>query len=275
MGLARSTQRYQVKVRDDEPQLVARIHELVRRRPRFGYRRITALLRVEGWHVNRKRVYRVWRREGLKVPKKQRKKRRFGVSENSCARRRAEHKDHVWTWDFIFDHTTSGRTIKWFSIVDEYTRECLALEVDRSVTASDVLDVLRDLFMIRGVPKHIRSDNGPEFIAKAIRNWLTGAEVETLYIAPGAPWENGYAESFFSRLRDELLNAEEFANLVEAKALAATWQSDYNHHRPHSSLSYQTPAAFAAACGLACSATLRKPNHTRLPQEPTLIPTGT
>ena len=273
--MARSTQRYQSKVRQDEPRLLKRIHELVRRHPRYGYRRITALLRDEGWQVNRKRIHRLWRKEGLKVPKKQRKKRRLGSSENGCARRRAEYKNHVWTWDFIFDHTTSGRTIKWLGLVDEYTRECLALEVDRSITAEDVLDVLRDLFVIRGVPKHIRSDNGPEFIARTIRDWLGRADVEALYIAPGAPWENGYAESFFSRLRDELLNAEVFANVAEAKALASSWQSDYNHHRPHSSLGYQTPAAFSAACGLACSATLRKPNHTRLPQEPTLITPGT
>ena len=198
--------------------------------------------------VNRKRVYRLWRQEGLKVPQKQHKKRRLGHSGNSCVRRKAEHKDHVWTWDFIHDRTTDGRPLKWLAIMDEYTRECLALEVDRSMTAERVIDVLAELFRIRGVPKHIRSDNGPEFIAQAIRRWLGQAGVETLYIEPGSPWENGYAESFFSRLRDELTNREEFTNLAEAKHLADAWRLEYNHRRPHSSLGYQTPAEFAAVC---------------------------
>jgi len=189
--------------------------ELVAKHPRYGYRRIWALLRREDWRVNRKRIYRLWRQEGLKVPQKQRKTRRLGCSANSCVRRRAEHKDHVWAWDFIFDRTTGGRSLKWLAIVDEYTRECLVLEVDRHITADEVIDVLVDLFQIRGTPKHIRSDNGPEFIANAIRGWLEKADVGPLYIEPGAPWENGYAESFFSRLRDELLGREEFTSLSE------------------------------------------------------------
>ena len=212
------------------------------------------------------------------MPQKQRKKRRLGHSDNSCVRRKAEHKDHVWTWDFIHDRTTNGRPLKWLSIVDEYTRECVALEVDRSITAEKVIDVLVELFRIRGVPKHIRSDNGPEFIAQAIRRWLSQAGVETLYVEPGSPWENGYAESFHSRLRDELTNREEFTNLAEAKHLADAWRLEYNHRRPHSSLGYQTPAEFAAGCA-AASAPAAPPlqqQHSRNPEVTiTRYPTNT
>ena len=245
--------------------------ELVRERPRYGYRFITALLKREGWNVNRKRVYRLWRQEGLQVPKKQRKKRRLGTAAGGCTRRRAEHKDHVWAWDFVFDRTANGRSIKWLSIVDEHTRECLALEVNRRMTSEDVLDVLRDLFVIRGVPKCIRSDNGPEFIAQAIRKFLAAVGVETLYIEPGSPWQNGYAESFHSRLRSELLDAEVFESVAAAQSLAAAWRSDYNHHRPHSALGYRTPAEFAAgeSASVSASATpqpsLQQPR--RLPAE--------
>jgi transposase InsO family protein len=241
-------QRYQAKGDADEvSRLVARMHELVRKYPRYGYRMIGAKLRQEGWHVNLKKIYRLWRREGFKVPRKTHKKRRLGHSGNSCARRRAEHPDHVWTWDFIHDRTASSQPLKWFAITDEYTRECLALEVDRGITAEGVLDILTNLFLTRGVPRHIRSDNGPEFIATAIRRHGQQAGLEMLYIEPGSPWENGFAESFFSRLRDELLNCEEFANLAEARWFARRRQDEHNHERPHSSLDYQTPAQFAAA----------------------------
>jgi transposase InsO family protein len=239
--------------------------ELVREHPRYGYRRIWALLRREGWRVNRKRVHRLWRAEGLKVPQKQRKKRHLGHSANSCARRRAERKDHVWAWDFIHDRTREGRPLKWLSIVDEYTRECLALEVERGITADRVIDVLVELFSMRGVPQHIRSDNGPEFIATAIRRWLTYASVETLYIEPGSPWENGCAESFHSRLRDELLGREEFASLTEARARGTAWQLEYNHRRPHSSLGYRTPAEFAARRAAEGFAPLSPQQHGRTP----------
>ena len=198
--------------------------------------------------MNRKRVYRLWRREGLKVPQKKRKKRRLGTSENACHRRRAERKDHVWCWDFIFDRTASGSPLKWLSIEDEYTRECLCLKVARSITSEDVIDTLAELFAMRGVPEHIRSDNGPEFIARAIQRWLEHVEVKTLNIAPGAPWENGYAESFHSRFRDEFLASEVFENLAAARKLTMAWKEDYNHHWPHSSLGYLTPVEFAARC---------------------------
>jgi transposase InsO family protein len=222
--------------------------ELARQYPRYGYRFITAKLRQEGWTVNPKRIYRLWRREGLKVPKKKRKKRRLGTSANGCQRRKALWRNDVWCWDFVFDYTTGGTQLKWLSIVDEFTRECLCLKVDRSITSEDVIDTLAELFAIYGVPRHIRSDNGPEFIAKNIQDWLSQLGVETLYIEPGSPWENGYAESFHSRLRDEFLALEEFENLKAARQLTAAWKREYNDQRPHSSLGYVTPAEFAARC---------------------------
>ena len=251
---ARSTQRQEPRKKEDEAQLVARMLELVRQHPRYGYRRIWALLRREGWRVNRKRVHRLWRQHGLKVPRKQRKKRQRGSSANSCVRWPAEHKDHVWAWDFLHDRTSDGGPLKWFTLVDEYTRECLALEVRRGMTAQAVSAVLATVVRGRGVPAHIRSDNGPEFIARAIRAWMAGAGVETLYIAPGAPWENGYAESFNSKVRDELLNAEEFTSLLEAQVLGKEWKREYNEARPHSSLGYRTPAEFGKRCPRADSA---------------------
>jgi putative transposase len=263
LGQPRSSQRYQGKSRDDELALVKRMLELVRQRPRFGYRRIGRLLQTEGWQMSLSRVFRLWRKEGLKVPQRKRKRRRLGLTQNACHRRRAEFKNDVWCWDFVFDHTTNGSTLKWFSIVDEYTRECLALKVDRSITSEDVIDTLAELFAMRGVPKHIRSDNGPEFIAQAIRRWLDQVGVEALYIQPGSPWENGYAESFHSRFRDEFLALEVFESLSVAKLLTATWRKDYNHQRPHSSLGYQTPGEFAAACAASAPATPTLQQHTR------------
>jgi transposase InsO family protein len=244
----RGTQRYESKPRDDESALSQQMLKVARRRPRWGYRRVAWQLRQEGGQASDTRVYRLWRREGLKVPAKRQKKRRLGKSENGCLHRRAEHKDHIWAWDFVFDHTTSGSQLKWLSIVDEHTRECLALKVDRSITSEDVIDTLAELFAMRGVPKCVRSDNGPEFIAQAIRRWLDQVDVEALYIEPGSPWENGYAESFHSRLRDEFLAVEVFESLTAAQRLTRQWRDDYNHHRPHSSLGYVTPAEFAARC---------------------------
>jgi putative transposase len=259
----RATQRYDAKeISEEEKQLVTRIHELVRKYPRYGYRFITAKLRQEGWRVNFKRIYRLWRQEGLKVPKKVRKKRRLGHSGNSCVRRRAEHKDHVWCWDFIHDRTVTGQPLKWLAITDEYTRECLALEVGRSITSDRVLDILTNLFLTRGVPKHIRSDNGPEFIAGAIQRHSEAVGLEMLYIAPGSPWENGFAESFFSRLRDELLNVEEFTNLAEARWLARRRKEEHNHERPHSSLGYQTPNEFATRCAASAPAAPALQQHS-------------
>ena len=249
--------------------------DLSMRHPRYGYRRITALLRGEGWRVNRKRVHRLWRREGLKVVVKQRKKRRLGNSDNSVVYRKAEHINHVWSYDFVMDQTENGRQLKFLPVLDEYTRECLTLEVARSITARDVIEVLENLFMVRGVPEYIRSDNGPEFIANAIKTWLAEIGVSTLYIAPGSPWENAYSESFNSRFRDELLNRELFGSVLEARVLSGDWRLDYNHHRPHSSLDYMTPAAFAATCVQPGSAALRLAEHTCEDVSLSLIPVGT
>lgn len=246
LGQARSTQRYRATARDGEQALIRRLHELVREHPRRGYRMVHGMLRLDGWRVNVKRVYRLWKQEGFKVPGKQHKRARLGHSENGILRRRAQHKDHVWAIDFIHDRDAQDRPLKWLSVVDEYTRECLALEPARSMTARGVAQMLIDLFTTRGLPGHIRSDNGPEFIAATVRRLAGLTGVENLYVAPGSPWENGYAESFHSRLRDELLNAEVFADVEEARALASAWRHEYNHHRPHSSLGYVPPAAFAA-----------------------------
>ena len=242
----RSTQRYAPRRATGEERLVRDMLALVRRHPRYGTPRIHRLLVEAGWRVNHKRVERLWRREGLKVPRKTRKKRRLGQSANGCSRYRAETANHVWAWDFIHDRLLGGRPVKWLTLVDEYTRECLALQPARSIRSSDATALLAGAIERHGAPRCVRSDNGPEFIAKALRRWLAAANVGALYIEPGAPWENGYAESFQSRLRDELLNVEEFACLQEAQAIAAEWKEEYNHRRPHSALGYLTPAAYAA-----------------------------
>lgn len=266
----RSSQRYVRRAADDERRLVTRMLELARRHPRYGYRRIAALLRREDWRVNAKRVHRLWKREGLKVPKKQRKKRRYGSSANGCVRRQAGGVNDVWSYDFVEDQTVDGRKLKMLPIVDEYTRECLTIEVERRMTAKEVVATLAYLFELRGVPKYLRSDNGPEFIAQAVKTWLAASHVETLYIEPGSPWENAYSETFNSRFRDELLNRELFASLAEAKVLIEDHRLDYNHRRPHSALAYQTPAEFAARCGKCCSATLRSTSRTSKTEEPLL-----
>jgi putative transposase len=232
----------------EEDALVKRIHALAKQYPRYGYRRIHALLVREGWRVNRKRVQRLWRAEGLKVVRRQRKRRRLGSSENGCVRHRAEHKNHVWSYDFTLDQTADGRRLKLMPVVDEFTRECHTIEVERSITAEEVIATLSYLFRVHGEPEYIRSDNGPEFIAKAVREWLACSGVKTLYIEPGSPWENAYLESFNGKLEDELLGREIFTSLLEAKVVIEQYRVAYNHERPHSSLGYQTPVEFAATC---------------------------
>ena len=246
LGVPRSTLRYPGVEPERDKELLLRIKELARKHPRYGYRRVTALLRRDGWAVNLKRVHRLWRAAGLKVPQAQRKRRRVGTSENSCTRHRAERPNHVWSYDFVMDQTSDGKRLKILPVVDEFTRECLTIEVERSMVAEDVVSTLEYLFEIKGEPEHIRSDNGPEFIAEAVRSWLARRGSKTLYIAPGSPWENAYSESFNSRFRDEFLNREVFASLKEAKVLIEDHRQESNDHRPHSSLNYQTPAAFAA-----------------------------
>jgi putative transposase len=242
LGQHRSTQRKPPRPPDDEAGLTADIIALATRYGRYGYRRITALLWHAGWQVNRKRVERIWRREGLKVPHKQPKKGRLWRNDGSCARLRPERPNHVWSYDFVEDRTHNGRKYRMLNIVDEFTRECLAIRVKRRLNSIDVIDLLSDLFVLRGVPGHIRSDNGPEFVATAVRAWIAAVGAKTAYIEPGSPWENGYIESFNARLRDELLNGEIFYSLKEAQIVVEGWRCHYNTIRPHSSLGYQPPA---------------------------------
>jgi transposase InsO family protein len=239
---ARSTQRHEVRVADDERRLTGRITELAAAYGRYGYRRISALLHAEGWWVNHKRVERIWRQEGLKVPQRQPKRSRLWMNDGSCVRRRAEYPDHVWSYDFVLDRTQDGRPLRMLTLVDEYTRECLAIVVARSLKAEDVLDCLAEIFVSRGTPMYLRSDNGSEFTAHRVREWLTRVGVQTLFIEPGSPWENGYVESFNGKLRDELLNREIFYTLREAQVLIAAWREEYNQRRPHSALGYRPPA---------------------------------
>ncbi len=242
VGQARSTQRREKHVPSDEPPLVKRMIELACQYGRYGYPRVTVFLREEGFRANHKRIERLWRREGLKVPRRQPKRRRLWLNDGSCIRLRPAHRDHVWSYDFVQDRTSEGRPIRMLTIIDEYTRECLAIDVDRNLTSEDVLDRLTQLFVTRGVPDHIRSDNGPEFTAKRVREWLGHLGVKTLFIEPGSPWENGYVESFNGKLRDELLNVELFDTLLEARILVERWRTHYNTVRPHSSLGYRPPA---------------------------------
>jgi len=244
-GQPRSTQRYDPKLNDDERHLVARMHELVGEHPRFGYRRIAALLRGEGFRANAKRVYRLWRREGFKIPKKPVRKRRLGESANGVTRRSASRPNEVWAWDFFHDRLADGRPVKWLACIDEYTRECLLLEPRRSIKGADAAGMLAQVIAERGAPAHLRSDNGPEFIARALREFCEQAGVETLYIEPGSPWQNGFAESFNARVKDELIGVEVFTSMLEAQVIGADYKEAFNTRRPHSSLGYLTPAAFA------------------------------
>jgi putative transposase len=252
IGQPRSTQRYVSHKMDKDGTLLNEILKLSEKNPRYGYRRVWALLRREGWTVNEKRVHRLWREEGLKVPQKQRKRRRLaeGGSENGCVRKRAEYKDHVWSYDFVMDRTEDGHALEMMPVVDEYSRECLSIEVQRSMTAEEVVKTLAGLFARRGEPAFIRSDNGPEFIAKALKRWLEVSGVRTLYVEPGSPWENAYSETFIGRFGDELLKREAFGGLLEAKVLVEEYRNHYNQERPHGALGYRTPAEFAASCEL-------------------------
>ena len=254
LGQPRSTQRRQPQPNQEEERLVKDMVELATQYGRYGYRRITALLGEQGWIVNHKRIERLWRLEGLKVPKKQPKRRRLWFNDGSCVRHRAERKNHGWSYDFVETRTAEGRKVRMLTMIDEYSRECLAIRVERKLSSEEVIETLADVFMRRGVPEYIRSDNGPEFIAKLLREWLTRLQVQTLYIEPGSPWENGYIESFNGKLRDELLNMEIFDTLDEAQVLIERWRVEYNTRRPHSSLGYRPPAPeafepFAASYG--------------------------
>jgi putative transposase len=256
--------------RDDEEALTADIIALAREYGRYGYRKITALLRAVGWVVNAKRVERIWRREGLKVPAKQPKKGRLWLNDGSCVRLRPEHPNHVWSYDFVEDRTHDGRKFRMLNVVDEFTHECLAIRVNRKLQSTDVIDTLADLFILRGIPGHIRSDNGPEFVAQAVQDWIRAVGAKTAYIAPGSPWENGYVESFNARLRDELLDGEIFYSLREAEIVIESWRRHYNTVRPHASLGYRPPApeVFIPALAAWPAAPARPAPPARLPVAP-------
>jgi transposase InsO family protein len=247
VGQPRGTQRYTVIVRADEDVLTRAIVELASQYGRYGYRRITALLKGAGWDVSTDRVQRIWRREGLKVPKKQKPRGRLWLNDGSCIRLRPERRNHVWSYDFVEAQTHDGRKVRLMTLIDEFTRECLAIRVARRINSLGVLETMADVMIARGVPAHIRSDNGAEMTAKIVRSWLASVGAKTLYIEPGSPWENGYCESFNGKLRDELLNGEIFYSLKEAKVVIGQWRHHYNTVRPHSSLGYRPPAPQAFA----------------------------
>ena len=242
LDVPRSTQRYEAKVADDEPRLVKDIVRLATQFGRYGYRRITECLCWDGWLVNHKRVERLWRQEGLKVPKRQPKRRRLWLNDGSCVRLRPLRKNHVWSYDFVSGRTSDGRPLRFLNIMDEFSRVCLSIDVGRHLTSEDVLCRLAELFILYGIPEYIRSDNGPEIIAKIVRDWLARLGVKTLFIEPGSPWENGYIESFNGKFRDEFLNRELLDTLLEARVLTARWRQHYNTERPHSALGYRPPA---------------------------------
>ena len=242
----RGTQRYEPIQRNDEDALTRAIVTLATKYGRYGYRRITALLRSAGWQVGKDRVQCIWRREGLKVPAKQRPRGRLWLEDGSCVRLRPERANHVWSYDFVSAMTHDGRTLRILTLIDEYTRECLALRVARRLNSLEVIDTLADVMLGRGIPEHIRSDNGPEFIAYELQRWLAKVGTRTLYIERGSPWENGYCESFNGKLRDECLNGEIFYSLKEAQVLIEQWRVVYNTLRPHSALGYRPPVP--AAC---------------------------
>ena len=272
---SRMTQRYKGKQQDRDKALTKQIKQLAKKYRRYGYRMITAKLRQSGWNVNHKRVQRIWQKEGLQVPYRRKFKKAGGSSENSCDVKKAEYINHVWTYDFMSDQTEEGRSLKFLTVLDEFTRESPAIEIGRSIKASDVITVLEYLFLIRGIPGFIRSDNGPEFIADAIKKWLAEKHVQTLYINPGSPWENGYIESFNGRLRDDVLNRELFHSVREAKVIVENWRLEYNDHRPHSGLGYMTPAAFAAKCIASVRATPSPQQYIVQNVDNSLIEVGT
>ncbi|MEO6811651.1 MAG: IS3 family transposase [Isosphaeraceae bacterium] len=271
LGLPRSSIRYVPVARDAEAALARRIEELAGLHPRFGYRRIWALLNREGQSVDRKTVRRIWRLSVLKLgrpPVKPGRRRASGQDGNACHLRPSRGKDGAWTWDFIFDRTSDGRSLKWPSLIDEYTRECLALEARRGMTAEEIREILAEVSATRGGPPHrVRSDNGPEFAAEVVQSWLEGTGSGAWYVAPASPWQNGYAESFHSKLRDEFLNREEFESAARAQALGTLWKEEYKTQRPHSSLAYKTPSEFPSGCAryVPIEETEPAPQHTEQP----------
>ena len=250
LGIQRSSIRYVPEPRSDEGPLRAAIIRLAAQYGRYGYRLIAGLLEQDGWAVSRSRVERIWKQEGLKVPQKQPKRGRLWLADGSCIRLRPLRRNHVWSWDFVMDRTDDGRPIKMLTLIDEYTKECLASHVARRIRASDVIDIFADVMVERGVPTFIRSDNGPEMVAKVLRKWLARVGTQTAYIMPGSPWENGYCESFNGKLRNELLDGEILYTLREAQVIIEQWRWHYNRIRPHSALGYRPPAPETTAVDL-------------------------
>lgn len=242
VGQPRGTQRYLPAQKADEALLTQAIVSLASEYGRYGYRRVSALLKAQGWSVGKDRVQRIWRREGLKVPKKQRPRGRLWLNDGSCVRLRPTHPHHVWSYDFVHHATHDGRSLRLLTLIDEFSRECLAIRVARRISGMEVIETLSDAMLVHGVPEHIRSDNGPEMTSKTVRDWLTAVGTQALFIEPGSPWENGYNESFNGKLRDECLNGEIFYSLKEAKIVIEQWRHTYNTRRPHSSLGYRPPA---------------------------------
>lgn len=271
----RSTQRRKPTKGDGDRRLRNRLHELVSQWPRHGYRFITELLRAEGWRINPKRVLRLWREEGLKVPRRGVRKRRRGNRDGAITELRATKRNEVWAWDFFYDRLEDGRPVKWLSLVDEFTRECLLLHPDRSIKSDKAKELIKNVMKKRGRPTHLRSDNGPEFIAKGLQEWLAKKGVGTAYIEPGSPWQNGFAESFHARVRDEFLNLEYFRCLTEARVLAGDWQWKWNNRRLHGSLGYLTPKAFAESLKPEKSSPRGGRMQTETQNPKTLIKTGT
>ena len=275
VGQARSTQRLVSSKQERDRALTERMRELAGENPAYGYRFIWALLRREGLKVNRKRVHRLWKAAGLKVVRPKAEREQTGSGENACSVFRPEYPNHVWTYDFTFDATSDGRKLKLLVVVDEFTRLCLRIEVGRSMTAKTVVRTLAELVQIHGEPGAIRSDNGSEFTAGVVRNWMAASRIETRYIEPGSPWENGFAESFNSRLKAEFLDREVFGSLMEAQVMTEKHRLKHNHHRPHSSLGYKTPAEFAASwSGEACAPTALRPHHSKTDNEVGAIPSS-
>lgn len=276
LGQARSTQRWVSRRAESDRELLERMRELAAENPAYGYRFIWALLRREGMRLNVKRVHRLWKQAGMKVVRPKRQRERTGTSKNACSVRRAEHPNHVWTYDFVFDETSDGRRLKFLVVVDEFTRLCLRIEVGRGMMAKTVVRVLAELVQVHGEPGAIRSDNGSEFTAAAVKEWLGAAGIQTLHIEPGSPWENGYCESFNSRFRTEFLDRETFRTLPEAQVMTEQHRLKHNHERPHSSLGYMTPAEFAATWnGEGCAPTALRPHHSTNNHEVALSSTST
>ena len=274
-GQPRSTQRRELKKPDEDRRLIERLHELVLEWPRRGYEFMTRILRAEGWRVNKKRVFRLWRREGLKVPPRAVRRRRRGNGDGGITKLSATKPNDVWAWDFFHDRLEDGRQVKWLSLVDEHTRECLLLHPARSITSTKAKELIKMVMEERGRPAHLRSDNGPEFIAKGLREWLGKVGVGTAYIEPGSPWQNGFAESFHARVRDEFMNLEYFRCLTEARVMADEWKWKWNNRRLHGSLGYLTPTEFAQSLSEEKSSPRGGRMQTETPNRETLITTGT